>query len=553
MTKAGFTARGIQLSAIAWVRWRLFVNSLRSVRGKLDLVSRLIVSFGFATVGLGGAAGMGTAAFFFLSEGKPGLLVALLWPIFFFWQVFPIMATAFTNNPDSSDLLRFPLNYGSYFLVRLAYGAADPATALGSLWSFGILVGVGLAKPGLLPWTLLVLLAFAAFNLVFMQMTFAWIERWLARRRTREVIGILFLLLLLSVQLIAPLTGYFTKRSRPEAHRFAELLIQGQKILPPGLAARAIAQVAFSHFGAGLYSLGLLCAFVLAIGYCLHVRLLAQYRGESLSESSARPVLPADRRLRLGWNLFGFASPVAAVFEKEIRSLLRSGPMLLTLIMPLFMLIIFRFGPMNSARQAGTAVPGHSPGLAFPAAAAFALLTLTNLVYNNFGGDGSGIQFFYACPVRFRDVVLGKNVTHASILVMETAVVWVAVISLYGKPAVSITIATLIGLLFAAAVNLSVGNVLSIYSPKKFDHSTFGRQRASQITVLISMGVQVLVVGTAGSAFWMARQYGNSWVANLILLLLAVIAFYVYRAVLRHIDRVAQKHQEMLVAELCRA
>jgi hypothetical protein len=299
--------------------------------------------------------------------------------------------------------------------------------------------------------------------------------------------------------------------------------------------------------------LGLLCAFVLAIGYCLHVRLLAQYRGESLSDTAARPVLPQDRRLRLGWNLPGLASPVAAVFEKEIRSLLRSGPMLFTLIMPMFMLIIFRFGPMNSVRQSGTAIPGHSPGLAFPAAAGFALLTLTNLVYNNFGGDGSGIQFFYACPVRFRDIVLGKNVTHASVLVMETAVVWLAVISLFGKPTINMTIATLFGLLFAAAVNLSVGNLLSIYSPKKFDYSAFGRQRASQITVLISMGVQVLVVGTAGSAFWIARHYGNSWVADLILLLLAVIALYAYREVLRHIDHVAREHQEMLVAELCRA
>ncbi|MGA2371404.1 MAG: hypothetical protein ACLPPV_21185 [Candidatus Korobacteraceae bacterium] len=553
MTEAGFTARVTQLRAIAWVRWRLFVNSLRTRRGKLDLISRGIVWLGFAIVGIGGAAGMGVAAFFFVWEGKAGLLTVLLWPIFLFWQVFPIMATAFTNNPDSTDLLRFPLNYVSYFLVRLAYGSADPATALGGLWSFGILLGVGFARPSLLPWMLLVLLAFAAFNLVLMQTIFAWVERWLSRRRTREVMGILFLLLLLSVQLIAPLIGYFTTQSRPAVHRFGEILIQGQKYFPPGLASRSIAQISASQWRAGFGSLVLLCAFVFAVGYCLHLRLLAQYRGESLSETSAKPVLPQDRRLRLGWNLPGFASPVAAVFEKEIRSLLRSGPMLLTLIMPIFMLIIFRFGPMNYVRQPGTAFPGHTPGTAFPAAAGFALLTLTNLIYNNFGGDGNGIQFFYACPVRFRDIVLAKNVTHASVLVMETAVVWVVVISLFGKPTISLTIATLAGLVFAAAVNFSVGNVLSIYSPKKFDYSTFGRQRASQITVLISMAVQILVVGMAVGSFWIARHYGNYRIANLILVMLVVISLFAYRAVLRHIDRVAQERQEMMVAELCRA
>jgi ABC-2 type transport system permease protein len=552
MTKAGFTARGSQLGAIAWVRWRLFVNSLRTTRGKLELVSRVVVSLAFGIVGFGGAAGMGVAAFFFLSEGKPALLALLLWPVFFFWQVFPIMATAFTNNPDSSDLLRFPLNYGSYFLVRLAYGAFDPVTALGSLWSFGILAGVGFARPRLLPWALLVLLAFAAFNLLFMQMIFAWVERWLAQRRTREIMGILFLLLILSVQLIGPLLGYFEKRPRPEVRRFVELLVPVQNTLPPGLAAGAIAQVAFSRFRAGFNSLTLLCAFALAIGYCLHLRLLAQYRGESLSETSAGFVLPKDRQLRLGWNLPGFTSPVAAVFEKEIRYLLRSGPMLLALIMPIFMLVIFRFGPMNSARHSEAAFLGRAPDMAFPAAAGFALLALTNLIYNNFGGDGCGIQFFYACPVRFRDIVLAKNLTHAGILVLETAVGWIAVTGLYGRPALDVTIATLAGLVFAAPVNFSVGNLLSICSPKKFDYSTFGRQRASQITVLISLGVQVLVVGTAGGAFWMARRYGNSWIANLILLVLAVISLSAYRTVLRRIDRIAQERKEMLVAELCR-
>jgi ABC-2 type transport system permease protein len=553
MTKAGITASGNLLGAVAGMRWRVFVNSLRTAHGKLELISRGLVWLAFAVVGFGFAVGMGMAAFFFVSEGKPGLLVVLLWPILCFWQIFPIMAIAFTNNPDSSDVLRFPLNYGSYFLVRLAYGAADPATALGSLWSFGILLGVGFARPRLLPWALLVLLAFAAFNLLFMQMIFAWMERWLARRRTREIMGILFLLLLLSIQLIGPLTGYFTQRPRLEVQRLTEILIHGQKILPPGLAARSIAQVAGSNFLAGFNSFALLCVFVLTSGYSLHVRLLAQYRGESLSETSPRPFLDKARRLRLGWDLPGLAGPVAAVLEKEVRSLLRSGPMLLTLIMPIFMLVVLRFGPMNSVRQLGTALPGHSSGMAFPAAAGFALLTMTNLIYNNFGGDGSGIQFFYACPVRFRDIVLGKNVTHASVLVMETAVVWITVISLFGKPNINMTIATLTGLVFAAAVNFSVGNILSIYSPKKFDYSTFGRQRASQITVLISMGVQVLVAATAGSTFWMARRYGISQVANLILLALAVISLFGYRAVLARIDRLAREHEEMLIAELCRA
>ncbi|MFY9791386.1 MAG: hypothetical protein WAJ99_09380, partial [Candidatus Sulfotelmatobacter sp.] len=155
-----------QLTAIAWLRWRLFVNTLRTARGQWELLSRILVSFAFTILGLGGAFGMGAFAYFFLMRGKPQLLAVPLWVIFFFWQFFPILSTAFTNNPDSSDLLRFPLRYSSYYVVRLAYGAFDPASAIGALWTGGVLVGVSFAKAALLPWTLLVLLAFAAFNLL---------------------------------------------------------------------------------------------------------------------------------------------------------------------------------------------------------------------------------------------------------------------------------------------------------------------------------------------------------------------------------------------------
>src|SRR5579864_6326213 len=175
-----------QLTAIAELRWRMFVNGLRSKRGKMELVSRIIVTTAFAVGGLGGFTVATGLAWYFVSQGKAEMLPVLLWPIFFFWQVFPVMSTAFTNNPDSSDLLRFPLTYRSYFLIRLAYGFCDPASALGSLSLFGIFLGVSFARPLLLPWTLLTLSAFALFNLILQQTVFAWLERWLAQRRTHE-------------------------------------------------------------------------------------------------------------------------------------------------------------------------------------------------------------------------------------------------------------------------------------------------------------------------------------------------------------------------------
>jgi ABC-2 type transport system permease protein len=541
-----------QVSTIAELRWRMFVNSLRTRRGKLELVSRIVVTSFFAGAGLGGfAAAIGTS-WFVVHKGKAELLALLLWSILFFWQVFPIMATAFTNNPDSSELLRFPLAYRSYFLIRLAYGLFDPASALCCVFLFGIFLGTSLARPLFAPWAALVLVTFALFNLVLMQMIFAWIERWLAQRRTREIFGLLFILTMLSFQLVGPVMQRFSRGYHPELRRTVVIGRQVQGVFPPGLAADAMAEPLQGKFLVGLRSLLFLGILTMAAGALLDLRIRAQFHGENLSEAAAaRPTVKPAPGLQLGWELPGFPPSVAAVFEKEMRYLARSGPMLLTLIMPIFMLVIFRFGAMNSLRH--NAGFGRTPDMALPGAAAYALLVLTNLVYNSFGGDGGGMQFFYASPVPFRDIVVGKNLTHLAILILNTALALVAVTYLYGAPHLPVTIATAAGLLFAAPLNFTAGNLLSIYSPKKRDFATFGRQNVSQTTVLASFGVQILTVAVGAGVFLLAHLYHNLWIATLLFLILAAVTIPVYVVILRRLDVIAVEHRETLLAELCRA
>jgi len=543
--------RRSQLTAIAELRWRMFVNGLRSKRGKMELVSRIIVTAAFALGGFGSFAVASGLSWFFVSQDKAELLPLLLWPIFFFWQVFPVMATAFTNNPDSGELLRFPLSYRSYFLIRLAYGFFDPASALGCVGLLGILLGVSFARPSLFPWTLLVLSTFALFNLVLMQTVFAWLERWLAQRRTREIMGVLFILVMLSFQLIGPMMQRVERKPHPEFSRATQIVTQVQAVLPAGLAAGAIAQTSRAEFLSGFASLLFLGTMTLAVGSLLHLRLRAQFRGENLSEAAARPVVAQVQGLQVGWDLPGFSQSVAAVFEKEVRYLARSGPMLLTLVMPIFMLVIFRFGPMNPTRP--TNALSRTPDMAFPGAAAYALLVLTNLVFNSFGGDSAGVQFFYASPVRFRQIMLGKNLTHASILVANTALAWIAVSYLYGTPHLTVSVATVAGLLFAAPLNFTAGNLLSIYSPRKRDFATFGRQNVSQTTVLASLGVQIVIIGIGAAAFAIARLYNNLWIATVLFLVLAAISIPIYLVMLRRIDGIAIQRRETLLAELCRA
>jgi ABC-2 type transport system permease protein len=541
-----------QLSAIAELRWRMFLNSLRTTRGQMELLSRMLVGLAFTIGGLGGAIGLGVAAYLMISSGRPEFLPVLFWFVFLFWQGFPIVASALGTGPDSSDLLRFPLSYRAYTLVRVGYGAFDPATALGTLWSCGILLGVVYAKPALFAWAPTIVLIFGVFNVLFMQMLFSWLERWLAQRRTREVMSVLFLLLILSLQLIGPMMQHFGRRSGREMPGFFGVIARVQGPLPPGLAGDAIVQGIYPRWGAAFAATGLLCAFVLLVGYLLHVRLRAQYRGENLSEVGAASTLPRDRSLRLGWDLPGLPSPLAAVFEKEVRYILRSGPMLLNLIMPVFVLLLFRFGAANPGQHAG-AFLSHAPDLAFPAMAAYTLLMLTNLVCNSFGGDSGGMQFYFAAPVNFRQIVLAKNLTHGSILALEVLLAWIAVSYFYGTPGFEIVVATLAGLLFAVPLILTAGNLLSVYWPKRMDFFSFRGQRPAQTSALIILLAQLFVVGISVSVFVFARHFGSLWIAILTLVVMGGVSVTIYKLTLDRMDCLIRRQQEGLLAELCRA
>jgi ABC-2 type transport system permease protein len=549
-----------QFAAIAQLRWRVFVNSLRTLRGRLEMVSWAVMGMGFAILGLGGMIGLGTAAWYFVSHGETEWLSALLWAVFLYWQLFPVMATAFTESFDSTNFLRFPLPYRSYFFIRLAYGALEPATIVASLWVLGMAAGIGVASPLLLPWAALVLAAFACFNIFLNRAIFAWIERWLARRKSREILGVVFFLLIIGFQFVGPLMGRLGRHSHHSLSPYAAVLVPGERLLPPGLAGAALSRLTQGHAALALGAFALLCAYAGACLWILDVRLRAQFHGESMSESLA-PAAPREMQqpARLGWELPGISGPVAAVFEKEIRYLSRSSPMLFTLLMPIVVLFIFRLDRSAMGTRNAVASPHYHPlpfeisAYAFPVGVAYALLILTNLIYNSLGADDGGVQLYFVFPVRFRDVLLGKNLVHATVMCLETVLLWIAARLMFGPPAFGIVLATLAALLFAAAVNFSVGDCLSVFSPKKIDFGVFGKQRAAGTTVFAGLGAQVAVFGLVALTFVLGHYFGGIWLAVVLNLALAAVALAGYAIVLGRMDNLARTRRETLITELSRA
>jgi ABC-2 type transport system permease protein len=546
---ADVTARaGIieQVALVAGLRWQMFRNSLRSTSARLDLLGVVLASglTGLFTASVG--FGLAVTSYHFLSHDRPGWLAAPLWAVFSLWQFMPLMLATSTAAFDFRNLLRFPLRFPAFFLLSLAYGLFDPAAVASLFWLLSIGTGIALARPLLLPTTLIVLAAFAVTNLLLSRVTFSWLERLLARRRTREALVAIFLLLLLGAQLSAALGQRWERVLRPYLVAAQPVL----EVLPPGLAGAALVGAAQGNVAKVTSSMALLLGYVLAAGALLRRRLRAQYQGEDLSEGQAPRVVDAATSVRsVSFAPSFLPGPVAAVFEKECRYLLRNSVLLLNSFLPV--LLVAFFGAAWRGPRNPMGFLSHSAGLAFPAAIAYMFLIVGQFALNIFAYEGRGIQVFFVAPVRFRDVLLGKNLMFSVLLAVETMLVWMVVSLLFPAPGALIVLATLLGLLFAALVHFVVGNWLSLKFPRRFEFGQY-RRRPSGITMLAGLGLQILVIGLVASVVLLARWSGRIWLIPVVFFTLAAIMLLVYRASLNLFTRLADRQREDLAGQLCR-
>jgi ABC-2 type transport system permease protein len=534
-----------QLRAVAILRWRLVVNSLRSVRGRLNLVSRSIGGLVVSSAALGGAFALGATAWELTSNGKLPWLAVFFWIIFLFWQFFPLMATAFTQNVDTSAFLRFPLTYRTYFFVRLIMGTLDIATALGICWSMGVLVGIAAAVPRLIPWAVPAVFAFMAFNVLLARMTFVWIEHWLSRRRSREIMGLFFFLVMIGFQFIGPALDHYSKKPASQRFRYVAKAAPVERVLPPGLCTEMLTAAEQGHPQKALGALAMIFAYSGIALALLHLRLRRQFRGENPEGSGAAAALISSTEIRPGWKLPFVSAPVSAVFEKELHYFSRSGPMLFTMLVPLLVVLVVIGGRRNLLAQQSE--------LLFPIGAGYCLLVMTNLVYNSFGGDGGGSQCFLMSPVSFRQVVFAKNLAQLTVLITEILILWLGVSLIYNPPQLVFLALTFCWYLFATPINFLIGNLLSLYSPKKIDYAVFGRQRASETTIFASLGVQLVIMGIGALTIFIGYHSSNYWIGVLILAALAIPSITGYILVLRRIDPIVMTRREVLATELCKA
>ena len=534
-----------QYAALARMRLQMLVNSLRSKRASFDLAARMIRIGFFVLVGLLIGVGLGAGSYQIIHDHELRLLPLLFWPVMMLWQLAPVVMASLQEPADLSLLLRFPISFSSYALNYLVFGLFDASSILGGICLAGIWTGVVYARPALAGWMTLTVILFAAFNLLLTRMIFAWLDRWLAQRKTREVLGVVFLFLILSAQALNP--ALYQQHGQPSQQaistmlRVAHTAERVQRELPPGLAGVGIGEAARGHAIAAAGSLAGLTLYALAAGSLLCIRLRAQYRGENLGEAPRRAAHSEERTHRRGFDLAG---PVGAVVEKELRYLARSGVMLYSMIAPLVMLLILG--------RSGTGA-GFAFRYALPVGAAYGFLGITRLVYNSLGGEGTGIQLYFIAPTPMRTVMLAKNLVHLVLFAVELAIVCTIIVFRFGLPDTQMLATTVCWLFFAVPAQLAAGNLLSITMAYRMTLTRMSREQGAAGNGLLSLLIQLLIFAVGAGVFFSLGHFGLAHLAAPVLLVLAVGSSAAWLRVLVSADGMVQRRRDVLMESLARA
>jgi ABC-2 type transport system permease protein len=558
-----------QYAAVAWLRWRIFINQFRRKGGVGELVARLLVLPFAAAILIGPMVLAGFLAGYFASSGHMERIAWILWGAFFFCQLLNIQLGQPGTTFDPTQLIRFPLRVNNYVAIRLFFGLLAPANISGTLIALAVAVGVTVVLPGLWLYAFTAMAVFAAANVLFSRMVFAWIDRWLATRRAREVFTGLIFLFSIGVQwanfTFNPAYNHHrhgvagAQQKLDTASRVYDRALPFLHAIPPNLIASALG-AAKLHLPLQFLAETLGCALYAAVFLAVFAwRTRIEYRGENLSDQanavSRTPVRPAraahvgapapmlaPANARARPIVLGISSATVAVLSKEFLTLRRNTGILYGVVTP--MVIVFLF--------AWKMASGYHASWIFPAALAYAMVGLAPLSFNSFGLEGAGAQFYFMAPARIRDIFLAKNIFGMGLALVESAMVFVIISYISGVPTPRMTLAALLWIMGTMLISMTLGNRRSITAPKKVETGRAAAKQASPLSALISIG---FLMGSAalGAAALAAEAFLHvNWLLLPVTAAVAIAGVVVYRMGMSSIDKFATEHREELFYELCK-
>ena len=530
---------GEHFRALLWLRWRLRVNQLRRAGPANAIILALLgvacvcLSAGLFVTGLGvGALVLRTVDPPVLMYVWDGLVVVFL----FCWSIGLIADLQRADALSLDKLLHLPVSPAGAFLINYVSSFLSVTMVVFLPAMVGLALALVLARG---PALLLQFPLLAAFLLVVTALTYQF-QGWLASlmanpRRRRTVIVVVTMAFVLACQLpqlmnfiqpwiqqheteiktrfdvrqvelmralaVRQITEeeYQRQSGQLEAERKAEGQVfeqqtlrqvqqavwLGNLVLPPGWLPLGVASAAEGNLLApllGTLGLGLIAAASLRRSYLTTLRL---YRGE-FSAGKGRPAAvttpaktgPASAGL-LEKELPWLSEQAAAVALGGFRSLLRAPEAKMMLLSPMIMAIVFGSMLLIHGR--------NMPELVRPLVAyggmAISLLGMAGIVGNQFGFDRDGFRVFVLCAAPRRDILLGKNLSFAPLVLGLGGIILVLVEALF-RMRWDLFLAAVPQLLSMYLLFCLLANWLSILAPMRIAAGSFKTANPRLVSVL---------------------------------------------------------------------
>ena len=294
-----------QISAIAWLRMKLLLNSLRSDEGKANLVSAVVLSLTWTAGALGMAAVFATVIWRAEHPADLSFLSLLYYLVFFVCAlcciVMPLLFESGRRKLEIARLRHFPIGHRRLFGLSLGacVASAEQVLCYPTLLVVGLL---GIILPGVnIAAGFLLVFSFWISNLVWGHTIALGTEAAVRKRTGKEILVFVSLLLLVLVGIgpavLESLFGEQWTKNSTILQTAMNNLVRVGRTLAPALAAEGLGALRRGEVAPAMRSLVWLWAWIVPgdfLGYFIFVRYHIDSEVSARRSAGARRVQPGN-------------------------------------------------------------------------------------------------------------------------------------------------------------------------------------------------------------------------------------------------------------------
>jgi hypothetical protein len=552
------------LRAFAWMRWRVFVNSLErtGARDTLERLSLAVDQLGPIIAALllipsliGMSALSGFAGYALATRPEGALAFQVLRYLAVAATILSIVGPIVLPGQDRTNpvrLLLLPIPRSTLYLAQAAGALADPWTLV--FLPVTIFLPVGLLAGGHAVAAVMAFAAAGTFLAVLIglsTLTSSVVQIVLRDRRRGELVALVFILVL-------PLVGMLTSSFDPDRTRRHRGAPEPATAAGPALTERVMHQ-AFAaapserfvaateaavqgRTGASLQSwliLAATAAILHGTGLLALARILAFPGSVSRRRSGGRGTAAA-------WRLPLLSPGASAVAMAQVRLTLRTPRGRSTLFSPL--MVCVALGVL--ATRGGSHFPqALTTGLGLAmAAAVMSIMTSLPLVTNQFAIDGAGLTLELLSPLAEEDILDGKALAGALLSAAPACVALAVAMLVYPGGDLASWASIPLGMAGTWMVLAPAAAALAAMFPKVVDLNSIGnRSNAHGVANLAGLFLAVLsALPPIGLAVLARAVLDRPALTPILLLAWLAVAFAINRAAARPLRALLASRRENL-------